>query len=164
MDALHGIFTTYEMRTNQENPSKTKSTFKASKKTKKKKNPKSKPNYSCSDDSYEDEEISNVVRKLKKGIRNYKGILPLKCFNCVKIGNFANKCPYAKKSDSDEEDDPKKEKKYQKGNKKKVFKKNIFSRVDIYSFDEDDVNDSDSIGQLVHWFSLMSTLGEWSRE
>jgi hypothetical protein len=38
MDELHGIFTTYEMRTKQENPSKKEATFKASKKTKKKKN------------------------------------------------------------------------------------------------------------------------------
>jgi hypothetical protein len=38
MDELHGIFTAYEMRTGQENPSKKETTFKTSKKTKKKKN------------------------------------------------------------------------------------------------------------------------------
>jgi hypothetical protein len=56
-------------------------------------------------------------------------MLPLKYFNCGKIGHFATKFPYAKKSDSDEEEDPKKENKYQKGNKKgdkrKSFKKNL---------------------------------------
>jgi hypothetical protein len=51
MDELHGIFTAYEMITNQENPSKTEVAFKASKKRKKKKNPKSKPNCSYRDDS-----------------------------------------------------------------------------------------------------------------
>jgi hypothetical protein len=39
MDELHGIFTAYEMRTVQENPSTKEATFKASKRTKKKKNP-----------------------------------------------------------------------------------------------------------------------------
>jgi hypothetical protein len=55
MDEIHEIFAGYEMRTNQYNSSKTKSTFKASKKTKKKKKPESKPNYNCSDDLDEDE-------------------------------------------------------------------------------------------------------------
>jgi tellurite resistance protein len=36
MDELHGIFTAYEMRTEQENPVTKEATFKASKKTKKK--------------------------------------------------------------------------------------------------------------------------------
>jgi hypothetical protein len=55
MDELHGIFTAYEMRTEQENPSTTEAIFKASKRTKKKKKPDSKPNCSCSDDLDEDE-------------------------------------------------------------------------------------------------------------
>jgi hypothetical protein len=38
MDELHGIFTAYEMRTEQENPDVKESTFKESKRSKKKKN------------------------------------------------------------------------------------------------------------------------------
>jgi hypothetical protein len=74
-------------------------------------------------------------------------MLPLKCFNCGKIGHFANKFPYAKNSDSDEEEEPNKDKKYQKGNKKdkrKVFKKNLYSREYSSSSDEDYESDSDS--------------------
>jgi hypothetical protein len=64
---------------------------------------KSKSNFIYNDDSDEDEEIANFVRKLKRGTNKYKCMLPLKCFNCGKIGHFANKCSYAKNSDSDEE-------------------------------------------------------------
>jgi hypothetical protein len=77
---------------------------------------------------------------------------PLKCFNCGKIGHFANKYLYAKRSDSDEEEYHKKEKKYQKGNKKykiKVFKKNIYQREDNSSSNEDDETNSDSNKVLV---------------
>jgi hypothetical protein len=147
MDELHGILTTYEMRTEQDNPSRREATFKASKKTRKNKQ-KSKSSFSCSDDSDEDEEIANFVRRLKKGTGKYKGKLPLKCFNCGKIGHFASKCPYARSLDSDEEEVPKKEKKYQKGdkkrNKRKFFKKSLYSREDSSSSDEDNDSDSDS--------------------
>jgi hypothetical protein len=102
MDELHGIFTAYEMRIGWENPSKKEEAFKASKKTKKNKRPESKPNCSYNDDSEEDEEMANFVRKLKKGTSKYKGMLPFKCFNCGKISHFEIKCPYAKKSYSDE--------------------------------------------------------------
>ena len=63
MDELHGILTTYEMRIEQEKPSRKEAMFKVSKKTKRN-NLKSKPYSSCSDD-LDDEEVSNFVRKLK---------------------------------------------------------------------------------------------------
>jgi hypothetical protein len=67
MDEIHGIFTGYEMRTEQDNPSKKEETFKVSKKTKKKNKKKSKSNCSCSNDSDEYEEIAKFLRKLKRG-------------------------------------------------------------------------------------------------
>jgi hypothetical protein len=147
MDELHGIFIAYEMRIEEENPFTKEETFKSIKKTKKKSKQNPKSECSCNDDSKQDEEMENFVRNLQKGTGKYKGKLSLKCFNCGKIGHFANKCRYARNSDSDEEEEPKKEKKYQKGswkNKKKVFKKNIYSRKDSSSPSEDDETNSDS--------------------
>jgi FKBP-type peptidyl-prolyl cis-trans isomerase len=69
MYVLHGIFIAYEMRTKKKNTSKKEATFKASKKTKKKKNPESNLNCSYGDDSNEDEEISNFVRKLERNLQ-----------------------------------------------------------------------------------------------
>ena len=63
MDEMHGILTTFEMRTKKEKLSIKEATFKVSKKTKKK-NLKSKSYSSCSEDS-DDEEEDNFVRKLK---------------------------------------------------------------------------------------------------
>jgi hypothetical protein len=61
MDKLHGILTTYEIRTEHDNPSRKEETFKASKKTKKN-NQNLKSNFSCIDDLDEDEEMANFVR------------------------------------------------------------------------------------------------------
>jgi hypothetical protein len=55
MDELHGILIAYEMRIEQDNPSKKEATFKVSKKTKKKNKQNSKPYCSCSDESNEEE-------------------------------------------------------------------------------------------------------------
>jgi hypothetical protein len=46
--------------------------------------------------------MANFIRKLKKGTDKYKGMLPLKCFNCGGIGHFASKFPHNNK-DNDEE-------------------------------------------------------------
>jgi hypothetical protein len=74
--------------------------------------------------------VENFVRKLKRGIRKYKGMLPLKSFNCGGISHFSSKFPYAKNKNNDEEDVPKKKKKIQKGdqrrNKRKYFKKSFY--------------------------------------
>jgi hypothetical protein len=72
MDDLHGIFIAYEMRIEQENSVTKKALFKASKKTKKKKYKNSKPYCSYNDESEEDKEVANFVRKLKRGIDKTK--------------------------------------------------------------------------------------------
>ena len=136
---IHGIFTSYEMRTKQENPVTKEATFKASNKTKNKHKQNSKPCCNCSHDSGEDAEMANFVRKLKKGTEKYKCMLPLKRFNYGCIGHFSSKCPHGNKY-SDEEEASKREKKYKKGNKRrnKFFKKSFYSKEDSSSLEEND--------------------------
>jgi hypothetical protein len=101
MDKLHGILTTYQLRTKQENPSRREASFKTSNKTRKKK-PRSKP-YSSNSDDPNNEEESNFVTNLKRGTDKNKGKLSFKFFNCGKVGYFSSKFPYARVLDSDEE-------------------------------------------------------------
>jgi hypothetical protein len=124
------------MRKEQENRVTKEENFKESKKTKKKIKKKSKPCCSYSDDSNGYEEMDNFVRKSQKGTDKYKGMLPLKCFNCGGIDHFSSKFPHNNK-DSDEEESSKRENKYQNGNtrrnKRKLFKKSFYSKEDSSS-------------------------------
>jgi hypothetical protein len=88
MDKLHGNFTTYEMRTEQENPNVKDAAFKESKISKK--NKKEQEEYSSNNNvSEDDEEVANFVKRLNKGTNGrYRGKLPLICFNCDGIVIF----------------------------------------------------------------------------
>jgi hypothetical protein len=100
------------------------------------------PNENCSEIS--DEQETNFISKLYKGYRKYKGKLPLKCFNCGKVGHFPSKYPYLKQLDSDYEDTYKNKELNERknGNKKKFYKKkkNFYPKKDNNSSDmsEDD--------------------------
>jgi hypothetical protein len=136
MDELHGIFTAYEMRTEQDNPVVKEETFEASKISKQKK--KEQEEYSTSSDTSEDdEEVANFIKRQNKGNNGrYRGKLLLICFNCDGIGHFDNKCPHKKKRNDEG---------YSKGKNtykgkittKKVFKKRLYTKEDISSLDED---------------------------
>lgn len=83
VNKLHSILTTYEMKMNTKYSSKKETTFKASKKSKQK--------VQVSSDSPDDNSNSEeplFMRKLKRGFGKYKSKLPLKCFNCGKVGHF----------------------------------------------------------------------------
>jgi hypothetical protein len=41
-----------------------------------------------------DEVEAYFIRRLNRGTGKYKGILPFKCFNCVRIGHYAKKFPF----------------------------------------------------------------------
>jgi hypothetical protein len=91
MDKLHGIFTAYEMRTENENPNVKEVTFKEFKISKQKKQQQEEYNDN-SDISKDDEEVASFVKILNKGTNGrYRSKLPLICFNCDGIGHFANK-------------------------------------------------------------------------
>ena len=63
MDELHGILTSYEMRTSSENPSKKEEAFKTTKRDKKK----VKIEISNHEDSEEDVEEANFVKNIRRG-------------------------------------------------------------------------------------------------
>jgi hypothetical protein len=142
MDELHGILTTYKMRMEQDNLVTKEVSFKESKKIKKKDKQNPNSDCSCNNDLKEDEEMANFVRRIKKGTDKYKGMLPLKCFNCDGVGHFVNKCPY-EKNKGNEEYDSKNKNKIQKGrrNKNIFLKKSLITKEDNSSSDEDEVNE-----------------------
>ena len=133
VDQLHGIFTAYEMRIGNDKSLKREKVFKSYKtKMRQEKN----TNDELSNIS--DEEISNFMKKLKKGTRKYKGKIPLICFNCGKIGHFANKFPYPKQEESDDEITFKYQKKRKTKYKRKLYnkKKTFFTQEDNSSSKE----------------------------
>jgi hypothetical protein len=93
VDQHHGIFIAYEMRTRNNKSAKDETYFKASKTKINQK----KKSQSCHHEESNVEE-ANFIRKIQKGSGKYKGKLPFKCFNCGKIGHFASKFPYPKKT------------------------------------------------------------------
>ena len=131
VDELHGIFTAYEMRTRQNEPSRKESTFNVSKEPKKFETP-SKNHSENSDD-----EEALFIKKLERGTGQYKGKIPLKCFNCGKIRHFATKCPYPKQDDSFETETSKRLKNGKTGNKKKFNEKKSILQTMEDSEDEE---------------------------
>jgi hypothetical protein len=143
MDKLHGILTTYEIRTEQENPDIKEAAFKTSKKSKQKGMHKEEHNNN-SDVSEDDEEVANFVKTLNKEVdSSYRCKFLLICLNCDGIGHFANKCPYKKKR-NDEGYSKGKQTYKDKRTTKKVFKKRLCTKEDISSSDEDEVSDSET--------------------
>ena len=135
VDELHGIFTAYEMKTRQNEPSKREATFKVSKEPENSKTP-SKNHSKNSDD-----EEALFIKKLERGTGKYKGNIPLKCFNCGRIRHFASKCPYPKQDDSDEREASKK---FKTG---KAENKNNFNENKKILYIMEDSEDEDTSGE-----------------
>ena len=78
MNQLLGNITTYEMRLPQRKSNVREAPFKIEKKKEEKED-------IC---SFSDEEEAKFFKKLDRGSGKYKGKLPLKCFNCGRVGHY----------------------------------------------------------------------------
>jgi hypothetical protein len=124
-DQLLGTLTAYEMRIVTDKPTSREASFKADK----------------NEDSEPDEIEAKFVRRLKKGSGKYQGKLPFKCFNCGKIGHFANKCPHKKHDQNSEGEKKFKSKRFDKKKSLCVNNDDSSEDTDSDSSCEDKVND-----------------------
>jgi hypothetical protein len=90
MDELHGALIAYEMRKDTENEQPNReASFKSTKKIRNKEHMvEERPANEL------DEVEAYFIWRLKRGNGKYKGTLPFKCFNCVRIGHYAKKFPF----------------------------------------------------------------------
>ena len=105
VDELHGIIIVYEMRIGQNGSSRKEAAFKPSINNQ-------------SEDINVEEDL--FINKLERGTRKYKGKLPLKCFNCGRIGHFSSRYKYTKQ-DENEEKETSKFRRGKLGSKKKPY-------------------------------------------
>jgi hypothetical protein len=125
IDQLLGTLIAYQMRIGKDRPTSREASFKENK----------------NEDSELDEIEAKFVRRLKKGSGKYQGKFPFKCFNFVKIGHFASKCPHKKQDHNSEGEKKYKPKRFGKKKSLRVNNDDSSEDTDSDSSCEDKVND-----------------------
>jgi hypothetical protein len=119
------MLNTYEMRIVTDKPTSREASFKADK-----------------NEDFEPDEIeAKFVRRLKKGSGKYQGKVPFKCFNCGKIGHFANKCPHKKHDHNSKGEEKYKSKRFDRNKSLCVNNDDSSEDTDSDSYCEDKVNE-----------------------